>query len=140
MHHTTSHTTAAQSPSHHQRHIPAGIQWHQLPELTPCNSNSAPHSQTLKIWQKPFGGRGFTPDLARRAYSALPDSLAVGEGAHCSHPQEPHNCFSLQASIFGPLPLTLQPLDLDDYGSLFFILKCWLLWKNNEMFCVKLVD
>jgi len=29
MQHTTSHTTAAQSPSHHQRHIPAGKQRHQ---------------------------------------------------------------------------------------------------------------
>jgi len=40
MQHTTSHTTAVQSPSHFQWYIVIGKQWHQLPEFIPFNSNS----------------------------------------------------------------------------------------------------
>jgi len=40
MQHTTSHTTAVESPSHHQRYILIGKQWYQLLEFIPFNSNS----------------------------------------------------------------------------------------------------
>jgi len=44
MQHTTSHTTAVQSPSHNQRYIFIGKQWYQLPEFIPYNSNSGLHT------------------------------------------------------------------------------------------------
>jgi len=44
MHHTTSHTTAVQSPSHCQWYILIHKQWYQLPEFIPSNSNSGLHS------------------------------------------------------------------------------------------------
>ena len=44
MQHTTSHTTAAQSPPHFQWYILIGKQRYQLPEFIPSNSNSVLHS------------------------------------------------------------------------------------------------
>ena len=44
MQHTTSHTTAVQSPSHYQWYILIGKKWYQLPEFIPSNSNSGLNS------------------------------------------------------------------------------------------------
>jgi len=44
MQHTTSHTTAVQSPSHYQWYIFIGKQWYQLPVFIPSNLNSDLHS------------------------------------------------------------------------------------------------
>jgi len=44
MQHTTSHTTAVQSPSHNQLCISIGKQWYQLPEFIPSNLNPSLHS------------------------------------------------------------------------------------------------
>jgi len=44
MQHTTSHTTAVQSPSHFQLYILIGKQRNQLPEFIPSNSDSVLHS------------------------------------------------------------------------------------------------
>ena len=51
------------------------------------------------------GGRSSTPDPAGGAYSAPPDPLAGGEGAHCPSPRILPPLSVFQASGFGPLGL-----------------------------------
>jgi len=55
MQHTTSHTTAVQSPSHFQWYILIGLQWYQLPEFIPSNFDSVLHrciSISIENWQR----------------------------------------------------------------------------------------
>jgi len=67
------------------------------------------HSKFIpKIHQNPFfsGPTG-------GAYSAPPDLLAGGEGAHCPSPRTPPPLSALQSLSFGPSGLTSSPHFLD---------------------------
>ena len=88
--HTTSHTTAVQSPSHCQWYIPIGKLWYQLPEFwSPRLDQHLRLHSTCHLHNKTYP---LTPDLHWPQYQHLcPPSL---------HQLEPCNLYKQMTSSF----------------------------------------